>query len=99
MAIHPRIFFIPATFAVLLTVASCEGTFTQRMDKVSETIHKVDSAAVKVSKATTKLSKAVDSYTDTAAYKKDSTGVWQEKPEVKKKQERKQGGIFDSIFQ
>lgn len=98
MIVTTRTLFIWVCFAAFLLFASCEGTLNQRMNKVSETIKKVDSATVKVSEAATKLAKAVESYSDTAAYNKDSTVVLQEKQEIKNKQEKKQGGVFDSIF-
>ena len=68
------------------------------MGKVAGTIKEVDSTLTNVSKTATKFADGVESYVDTTSYKKDSAGIWHEKPEVKKKQEQHQGGVFDSIF-
>ncbi len=73
--IKPYLLLIFAAFAF----AACEGTFNEKMDKISGTVKKIDSATVKVSKGVSDFSDAVEGYVDTTAYKKDSNGIWQKK--------------------
>jgi hypothetical protein len=70
------------TTLLLFALTACEGSFTQRMDKISGTINKVDSASEKFAKGVSKFSKTLEGYVDTTQYKKDSTGIWQKKSDT-----------------